>query len=190
MHSLENITRFLNNDTLINQDKLDKVFELLYPEVKKIANSQLAKTMQPPDVTPTVLVNECYIRLKNSVSVDLKNRKHFFSLVSRCMRFYLVDLVRQQYSLKNLHTAKLNITQITGDDTFETDIIELDYALDKLERMNTELLNIVELRFFSGFSLDEVAELLGSNKAKIYRKWLLAKAILLNFIDEKNETQT
>jgi len=186
MHSLENITKFLNNETLLDQNKLDKAFELLYPEVKKIAYGQLQKTHNLAGVTPTLLVNECYIKLTNSVSVDLKNRKHFFSLVARCMRFFLVDLIRKQYKLENTSITNLSVTQITADDNFETDIIELDQALNRLEKMDAELLNIVELRFFSGFSLDEIAELLDSNKTRIYRKWLLAKAVLLNLIEEKD----
>ncbi len=184
MGTLKNITEFLNNDTLLDQNKLDKVFE----EVKKIANRQLQKTHNLAGVTPTLLVNECYIKLTNSVSVDLKNKKHFFSLVARCMRFFLVDLIRKQYNLKESSATQFSVTQIIADDTFQTDIIELDYALNKLEKMDKDLLNIVELRFFSGFSLDEIAELLDSNQTKIYRKWLLAKAILVNFIDERKAT--
>ena len=187
MDSLANITKFLNGETLLDQNKLDKVFELLYPEVKKIANSQLAKILKNFDVTPTLLVNECYLRLKHSVSLDLKNRKHFFSIVSRCMRFYLVDLIRKQYNLKSGHITNFSITQISTDDSFAIDLIELDHALNKLERMDAGLLNIVELRFFGGFSLEEIAQLLDSNKTLIFRQWLLAKSILANFIEETNE---
>jgi len=59
-------------------------------------------------------------------------------------------------------------------------------ALNKLKSIDSNLLNIIELRFFAGFSLDEIANLLNTNKTKIYRQWLLAKSLLLNLIDENN----
>ena len=187
MGTLKNITEFLNNETLLNQSKLDKVFELLYPEVKRIANSQLAKILRNSDVTPTLLVNECYLRLKHSVSLDLKNRKHFFSIASRCMRFYLVDLIRKQYNLKSKNITEFSISKISTDDKIAIDLMELDHAFNKLEKMDAELLNIVELRFFGGFSLKEIAKLLDINTTKVYRQWLLAKSILVSFLEEAHE---
>jgi len=190
MQSLEKITEFLNDDSLMDQSKLDKVFELLYPEIKSIAHNQLNRTHNLKGITPTVLVNECYIKLTNAVSLNLKSRKHFYSLVARCIRFYLVDLIRKQYNLINQEKCQLSQTQITADESFEAEVLDLDYALNKLENIDKELMNIVELRFFSGFSLHEIADILGSNKSKIYRQWLLAKSILVNFIDELNEKKT
>jgi RNA polymerase sigma factor (TIGR02999 family) len=188
MNTINDITEFLNSDSNINQDKLDKMFELLYPEVKKIANMQLAKIIKTSEVTPTLLVNECYLKLNNSSNVNLQNRKHFYCLVSRCMRFHLIDLIRKQYkSIKQENSTQFSITQITADDSTGIDLLELNHALERLETMDKELSKIVELRFFGGFSLDEISVLLETNKAKTYRQWLLAKSILVNLIDDNNE---
>lgn len=188
MNTINNITEFLNCETNINQDKLDKMFELLYPEVKKIANMQLAKIIKTSEVTPTLLVNECYLKLNKSANVNLQNRKHFYCLVSRCMRFHLIDMIRKQYKNNNQdNSTQFSITQISADDSTGIDLLELNHALERLEIVDKELLKIVELRFFGGFSLDEISEMLETNKAKIYRQWLLAKSILVNLIDENNE---
>ncbi len=188
MNTINDITEFLNSETDINQVKLDKLFEMLYPEVKKIANMQLSKILKTSEVTPTLLVNECYLKLNNSSNVNLQNRKHFFCLVSRCMRFHLIDLIRKQYKNNNqVNNTQFSITQISADDSTGIDLLELNHALERLETMDKELLKIVELRFFGGFSLDEISELLETNKAKVYRQWLLAKSILVNLIDEENE---
>ena len=188
MNTINDITEFLNSETDINQVKLDKLFEMLYPEVKKIANMQLSKIIRTSEVTPTLLVNECYLKLNNSSNVNLHNRKHFYCLVSRCMRFHLIDLIRKQYKSNNQdNNTQFSITQISADDSTGIDLLELNHALERLEIMDKELLKIVELRFFGGFSLDEISELLETNKAKVYRQWLLAKSILVNLIDEENE---
>ncbi|VAW44056.1 hypothetical protein MNBD_GAMMA02-522 [hydrothermal vent metagenome] len=188
MNAINDITEFLTNESNLNQDKLDRLFEMLYPEIKKIANIQLAKIIKTSDVTPTLLVNECYLKLNKSANVNLQNRKHFYYLVSRCMRFHLIDLIRKQYKNQNQdNSTSFSMTQITTDDSIGIDLLELNYALERLETMDKELLKIVELRFFGGFSLDEISVLLETNKTKIYRQWLLAKSILINLIDENNE---
>lgn len=188
MNTINDITEFLNSETNIDQEKLDRMFVMLYPEVKKIANMQLAKIIKTSEVSPTLLVNECYLKLNNSSNVKLQNRKHFYCLVSRCMRFHLIDLIRKQYKSQNqVNDTHFSITQISADDSIGIDLLELNHALERLETMDKELLRIVELRFFGGFSLDEISVLLETNKAKIYRQWLLAKSILINLIDEINE---
>ena len=187
MNNIDNITDFLSQNTILNQSEIDNAFAMLYPEVKHIANSQLAKMFKNPEITPTLLVNECYLKLKNSVNLEFKNKKHFYSLVARCMRFYLIDMIRKQHQIKHqFNTTQFSITQIANEENFTVDLIELDHALNQLKSIDSNLLNIIELRFFAGFSLDEIANLLNTNKTKIYRQWLLAKSLLLNLIDENN----
>jgi len=183
MKSLENITEFLNTHDELSQDKLDTLFEVLYPEVKKIANAQLHKMSSHHVMSATVLVNECYLKLKKSKFIHVKSEKHFYTLTSRCMRFYLVDIFRNSCTDKNKRIeTEFHMEKIEGEGSVQIDLLELEHALKQLEQINKNLLNIVELRFFGGFSLEEIADLYSTNISSIYQKWLLAKSLILNFI--------
>lgn len=187
MQNLGDITAFLNRNQALNRDQWDHLFEMLYPEVKKIANQQLNKIIRTAELTPTVLVNECYLKLKSSAGVDLQNRKHFYGVVSRCMRFHLIDMVRKQYrSIQPSADTQFSVTQIAVEET-EVDLLALGHALERLENIDKALMDIVDLRFFGGFSLEEVAELYDSNKSQIYRQWQLAQSILANLMDENSD---
>lgn len=187
MTELENITKIINSDALRESKKVDWLFEKLYPEVKKIANAQLRRLGRTSEMSATMLVNECFIKLKNIDEVTLKNRKHFYSLTSRCMRFYLVDLFRQQQSSKNSGIQTAMTTEgVADEDMFQIDVLALDRALNGLEHIDDNLAKVVELKFFGGFSFEEMADILDSTKGQVYQKWLMAKSILLSLIEDDN----
>jgi RNA polymerase sigma factor (TIGR02999 family) len=179
------ITRMLMNDELSQQSNLDQLFELLYLEVKKIATGQLKKLNPDQALSPTVLVNECYLKLQGSAELNIKNSKHFYCLAAKSMRYYLMDLYKSQFSQKRdgQHTV-LSLTKLTQEDPLEIELIELHEALDDLEQIDEDLARIVELRFFWGLSLDEVAVIFEVSKSKIYQKWLMAKSLLINLIKD------
>ncbi|MGJ8662502.1 MAG: ECF-type sigma factor [Marinicella sp.] len=188
MSDLKNITKIINSDALREDKKVDWLFDKLYPEVKKIANAQLRRLGRSSEMSATMLVNECFIKLKNISQIDLKNRKHFYSLTSRCMRFYLVDLFRHQQSQKNSGVQTVMTTEgVADEDMFQIDVLALDRALSGLEKIDENLAKVVELKFFGGFSFEEIADIVESTKGQVYQKWLMAKSILLSLIeDEKN----
>jgi RNA polymerase sigma factor (TIGR02999 family) len=188
MSDLQNITKIINSDALREGKKVDWLFEKLYPEVKKIANAQLRRLGQGSEMSATMLVNECFIKLKNIDEIDLKNRKHFYSLTSRCMRFYLVDLFRQQKSQKNsgIHTV-MSTEGVADENTMQIDVLSLDQALNQLENIDDLLAKVVELKFFGGFSFDEMADILESTKGQVYQKWLMAKSLLLSLIEDDRD---
>jgi RNA polymerase sigma factor (TIGR02999 family) len=185
MTDIENITKIINSDALREGKKVDWLFDKLYPEVKKIANAQLRRLGRSSEMSATMLVNECFIKLKNIGEIDLKNRKHFYSLTSRCMRFYLVDLFRQQQSKKNSGIQTVLTTEgVADDDMFQIDVLALDRALTALEKIDQQLAQVVELKFFGGFSFDEIGEIMSSTKGQVYQKWLFAKSILMSLIED------
>lgn len=188
MSNLKNITKIINSGALQEAKKVDWLFERLYPEVKKIANAQLRKLGHGSEMSATMLVNECFIKLKNISQIDLKNRKHFYSLTARCMRFYLVDLFRQQHSQKNHGIQTAMATEgvaVAGEDLMQIDVLALDRALSALEKIDDYLAKVVELKFFGGFSFDEMADILASTKGQVYQKWLMAKSILLSLLEDQ-----
>ncbi|MEZ5471618.1 MAG: ECF-type sigma factor [Marinicella sp.] len=186
MNKSPNITKIINSDALKAGKKVDWLFEQLYPEVKKIANAQLRKLGASSETTATMLVNECFIKLKNIKDIDLKNRKHFYSLTARCMRFYLVDMFRQQNAQKNqgLHTV-LTTEGVAEDTMLQLDILVLDRSLSELEKIDEHLAQVVELKFFGGFSFEEIADIIESTKGQAYQKWLMAKSILMSLIEDE-----
>ncbi len=188
MSEFENITKIINSNALMADKKVDWLFEQLYPEVKNIANAQLRKIGPGSEMSATMLVNECFIKLKNNTNISLKNRKHFYSLTSRCMRFYLVDLFRQSLSQKNygIHTV-LSTDGVIDEDRMQIDVLALNQALEQLEVIDKNLAQLIELKFFGGFSFEEMGVVMDATKGQVYQKWLLAKSILLSLIDDAKD---
>lgn len=182
MLDFSGITQLFSDPELSSKRQIDALFHQLYPEIKKIAQSQLFKNRSEKEITPTVLVNECYIKLHKISENDISNKKHFFHLIARCMRFYLVEVYRKQIRLKNAADIT-RLTQMIGEDeNFSFDVLTVDQALEKLESIDEELSELVHLKFFAGLSLQEIADIFETTKGKINQKWLLAKSLLINLI--------
>lgn len=182
----QNITQLLESEDYSQKQNIDKLFHILYSEIRKIANSQLNKIKPGHGLSPTVLVNECYLKLNMSDNLQLKNRKHFYCIAAKCMRYYLMDLLKSYKSQKRegIHTV-LTLTKLTGEENMEFELVILDEALNDLEKIDETMARIVELRFYWGFSLDEIADIFETSKSKVYQQWLMAKSLLLNLIDDK-----
>lgn len=184
MQITHEITQLLESKDLTQKQHINELFDLLYSEIKTIARSQLNKLNPDQSLSATVLVNECYLKLNIASDLKLRNRKHFFCIAAKCMRYYLMDLLKGKNSQKREgHETELSLTQLTLEEELNIELHQLDEALNELEQIDPELARIVELRFFWGFSLDDIAKLFESNTAKIYQQWLTAKSLLLNLID-------
>jgi RNA polymerase sigma factor (TIGR02999 family) len=187
MKNTEEITQLLNTDTLSESENIDQLFQLLYKEIRNIASIQLKK-LKPDDLlSPTVLVNECYLKLHNTEGLNLQNRKHFYCIAAKSMRFYLMDLFKSKFSQKRegINTV-LSLTKLTEEDPIDFELESLDEALTELEQIDEELARLVELRFFWGFSLEDVADIFESSKNVIFQKWLMAKSLLLNLMQDND----
>jgi len=187
MLEINNITQLFDQHNWADGESFNTIFDALYPEIKKIANVQLHKNKVNNEVSPTVLVHECFLKLNQISHKTFADKKHFFNLVSRCMRFYLVELYRTANRKKNA----VYLTQFTesfeNDESHEIDVYDVHKALKNLEAINLELAELVELKFFAGLSFAEIAELHQTSKSIIYQKWLLAKSVLLSLIDNDQQ---
>jgi len=136
-------------------------------------------------LSTTELVHESYLKLQGTSVVDWQGRAHFFGAASRAMRQVLVDFARRRGAVKRGGEA----TRVSlGDEDIvlqlELDeILALDEALDKLAAVDERLRQIVELRFFGGFSQQEVSELLGITPRTVERNWLKARLFLLRELE-------
>ena len=133
---------------------------------------------------PTALVNEVYLRLVDQTAADWKNRMQFYGVAAQIMRRVLVDHARARLSDKRGGGARC----VTLDDLHdlpqppassnEIDIFELNDALEKLATFDSDQARLVELRYFTGLSIEETAEALGISAATVKREWVIARAWL------------
>ena len=150
----------------------DRLVEKAYPELHRIAEAHFRHERAGHLLQPTALVNEAWQKFVALDAVELSDRVHFLSLCSRLMRQVLVDHARRRA------THERAVESMRIDDRIEADALDLDRALRKLEEAQPRAARVVELRYFGGMSIEEVAECLDVSLATVKRDWLAARAWL------------
>jgi RNA polymerase sigma factor (TIGR02999 family) len=177
----QEVTQLLNQAQRGDKDALDRLFPIVYRELRRVASHQLANERKNHTLQPTALVHEAYLRLIDQHSVDWGNRAHFFSIAAEMMRRILVNhAVEKKAQKRGSGEATISLDEISGfslDPGF--DVILLDETLQKLEKLDERQSKIVELRFFGGLTVPEVAEILKISEATVNREWRSAKAWIL-----------
>ncbi len=180
MDRTNDITGLLSEYKNGNRAALDELFPLIYDELKRVAANKLKNERSDHTLQPTSLVHEAYLRLISQESVDWQDRVHFFGLAAEMMRRILTNHAKSRNADKrggkNLR-IELDEAVIfaTGRDV---DLIGLDEALTELETVDAEQARIVELKFYTGLKVDEIAGLLGISESTVKREWRMAKAWL------------
>ena len=173
------ITRLLHPEDGTGPD-LDAVFERLYPELRQRARGSLQRLPHGATLTPTTLVAEAYMRLIGNDSLSLNDRRHFYACAARAMRHVILDGLRsadtdkrraqdQAITLSPEHLALARTTE---------ELLDLDQALDELEAMAPQQRELVDLKFFVGLSMREIAELFETSERTAWRDWKRARAWL------------
>jgi RNA polymerase sigma factor (TIGR02999 family) len=176
----QNITLMLNDLSNGNTIVIEQILPLVYDELRKISSKYLSDEYRKHTFQTTELVHEAYIKLIGNQSISWQSRAHFFGIAARTMRQILVDYARKRKSLKRgsgKTEFSLDDTQIVAGESDEQ-ILALDEALKKLENVEERSSKIVELRYFSGLTIDETAKLLNISAATVKREWQFAKAWL------------
>jgi len=180
MGANHDVTALLDHWSRGDRHALDRLLPLVYRELRGIAARQLRNERQGHILQPTALVHEAYFRLVEQRNVDWQNRAHFFGVAAQVMRRVLVDHARRQTARKRganpQPVALENI--IDSSPTPDIQVLALDLALSKLERLDPGLARIVELRAFSGLTVEEAAHVLKVSRSTIKRDWRTAKAWL------------
>ena len=159
----------------------DDLYRFAYDELKRLARHHLRANDRSATLSTTELVHESFLKLRGGSSTDWQGRAHFFGAASRAMRQVLVDFARRRQAEKH-GGGTTRVSLSPGDAALEIEldeILTLDAALERLAVVDERLRQIVELRFFGGFSEREVAELLGVTPRTIERNWLKARLFLL-----------
>lgn len=166
-------------DSAVAEPLLGAVHEELHRQaMRAMRRESPAHTLQA-----TALVNEAYLRLAGQQSVDWQNRAHFFGIAAQVMRRILVDHARARLAGKRGgEVQRLSIEDVDVPDRSasadDVDIIALHEALERLAAIDPQQERLVELRYFSGMTIDDTAEALGISPASVKREWAVARAWL------------
>ena len=162
-------------------EALDNLLPLVYDELHRQAASYLRKERPGHTLQTTELINEAYLKLIDRRDVNWQSRTHFFAVAAQAMRRILIDYAKAKHREKRGgDNVKLSLEDATVDMAQEkgVDLIALDEALSKLAKFDEQQARVVELRYFSGLSLEETAEALHISRATVARDWEAARAWL------------
>ena len=174
------VTRILTTRTRDNPSSVDRLFELVYDDFRRLAHKYAARMSPNRTLQPTDVVHEAFIKLVDHQRVDWRGKSHFFAVGARAMRHILVDYARRQSRQKRgggyrrIPLDEAATFSIRSDE----DILMIDEALEKLASLHEIRAKIVEMRFFAGMTVGEVAEALGVSKRTVEGHWTYAKAWL------------
>jgi RNA polymerase sigma factor (TIGR02999 family) len=183
----ENITQLLNEWSDGDERALDRLTPLVYEELRQHAARYLRRERPGHTMQTTALINEAYLRLIDAKEVRWQGRGHFFAIAANLMRRILVDHARQRNAAKRggspIHVTLDRIVARVKQP--EVDVLAIDEALTKLAAIDRQQAHIVELRFFSGLSVEETAAALGISPRTVKRDWSVARAWLRREIGEQ-----
>ena len=161
---------------------LDKILPIVYNELRRLAASFLSRE-HAVSIQTTELVHEAYFKLTDQKKVDWENRGQFFAIAAQAMRRILIDAARQRKSLKHgVEKVSLDDAPTISAETNRS-LIELDEALNDLEKFDEQQCRVVELRYFAGLTIEETAEVLKISSATVKREWTIARAWLFKRIN-------
>lgn len=172
------ITDALGRLDLGDPQQAGELLSLVYDELRALARRHMLREREGHTLQPTALVHEAYLRLVDSDPVRWTDRAHFFRLASRAMRQVLVDAARQRDAAKRGGAGRQQVTlepEMLSDERTGCDVLGLDEALARLGQLDPALERLVELRFFTGLTLDEVAVALGVSRRKVANDWAAAR---------------
>ena len=177
----ETVTALLVEWQQGSQQALDRLMPLVYAELRAIAGRYLARESPGHTLQSTALVHEAYLKLVGQRSVHWQNRSHFFGIAAQMMRRILVDHARHAHRAKRGGAApklSLDDAMAVAEPEAELDLLALDDALTALAAIDPRGARIVELRFFSGLTIDETAEVMAVSSGTVKREWSTARAWL------------
>jgi RNA polymerase sigma-70 factor (ECF subfamily) len=176
------LTHLLNRMQSGDKDASDRAVALVYDELHRIAAREMRGEPNGRQLQTTALIHEAYIRLVGAGPIEIQDRRHFFAIASKQMRRVLVDAARAENAQKRGGPAiKVPLDEMrmaTG--TRDENLLALDEALRDLEQIDPRASKVVELRYFGGYTDQEVVEALGVALSTVRRDWEFARSWLFD----------
>jgi RNA polymerase sigma factor (TIGR02999 family) len=177
------ITLLLRRVTQGDRAALDQVFESLYPELRRVARARLHSQGRADSMNTTMLVHESFMRLVNASGLRLEDRRHFFAYAAKTMRNVIIDAAREHQA--ECRGGGAEHVTLAADDALQVpdtraseELIRVNDALLELEALDPELVQVVEMRYFGGYTEQEIADFQGVTERTVRRRWDKARAWL------------
>ncbi len=169
---------------------LDRLVEVVYPQLRRIAHRHLEHRRAGESVESAALANEAYLKLVRAGGIRCENRVHFLALCSQIMRRILVDHARRRGTAKRGgHALLVPLDEVLlASQAHGVEVLALDEALDALSQIDGRKSRVVELRYFGGLTIEEAANVLGVSVDTAKRDWRMARAWLIGELTDKQES--
>jgi RNA polymerase sigma factor (TIGR02999 family) len=186
--SAHQVTQLLQAWGAGDEGALEQLIPLVYNELHRLAQRYMNSERSGHPLQTTALVHEVYLRLVDIQNLDWQNRSHFYALCARLMRRILVDIARSQnYQKRGGQFAHIELEEAaTVSAAVGAEVLAVDEALKELAKVDARKSEVVELRFFGGLTVDEIAATLKVSPETVMRDWKLAKAWLLRELSGKD----
>ena len=187
MPSPQNVTEMLRDWRNGDQEALERLIPVVYDELHRQAANYLRRELPGHTLQTTALIHEAYLRLMNQENIEWQDRAHFYAIAARLMRQILIDHARKRRATKRGGSdikVPLGEAMVISPER-GVDLVALDEALTRLATIDPQQSRIVELRYFSGLSVEETAEVLAVSSRTVKRDWNVAKAWLRQQIGER-----
>lgn len=164
-----------------NRQAAGELLPLVYKELRRLARARLSREKPGQTLQPTALVHEAYLRLVEGADPGWNGKRHFFAAAAEAMRRIMIDRARRRAAEKhggNLERVTLEDVAAEEEVAPET-LLAIDEALDRLGKVDRQMAQVVELRYFAGLSVEETAEMLELSPRTVNRLWTSARAWLL-----------
>lgn len=175
----QDVTRLLEAVAEGSERALEDLFAAVYPQLRGLARMQRGRWNGDETLCNTALVHEVYLRLSQQ-PIEWRDRAHFFNAASKAIRHILVDYARKKNAAKRGgEQARLSVDSVplVADDAVE-EVLALNEALERLERLDMRQCRVVECRFFAGLGIEETAKALGVSTRTVKRDWRSARVWL------------
>lgn len=175
------ITQLLQSAGQDDSTAVDRLVRLLYDDLHRLAHAKLRQCVGPALLDTTSLVHESYLRLVQLDRLQVGSRAHFMAYAARVMRSVIVDLVREAHSQRrggDLALVTLDTANAGGVPAGGDEILAVHEALQALGAIDPRLVQVVEMRYFVGLEMDEIASALGVGKRTVERDWEKARSFL------------
>ncbi|MCX7555066.1 ECF-type sigma factor [Marinicella sp. S1101] len=181
----QSVTQLLKLPKTADNETLNKVCELLYSDIKRLAHSHINKLPPNSTISPTVLVHECFLKLEKTQQLDLQNKRHIMCIWGKCMRQFLIDYHRSKNTNKRKGEHVDNgITSVIGEQDINIELMDLNKVMIHIEKINPEYAELVDLKLFAGLTVDQLVEALNMPRRTLMRKWSQVKSLIYALLEE------